>query len=195
MLKAYDNKKPKIDPEAWVADDATISGDVTVGPGCRIMPGARIVAEGDGAIRIGAWCIILENAVVRATARHSTVVGDHCLIGPNAHIVGATIGNEVFVATGACIFHGAVVGSGAEVRINAIVHLRTELEPGATVPIGWVAVGNPVQMLSPDKHEEIWALQKPLDFPGFVYGVDRATPHPMRMVTETLSKNLVSQLS
>lgn len=190
MLAAYDDKKPVIDPGAWVADDATVCGDVTIGPGCRIMPGARIVAEAGGAIRIGACCIVLENAVIRSTARHATSIGDHCLVGPNSHIVGATIGDEVFVATGASIFHGATVGAGSEVRINAVVHLRTELKPGATVPIGWIAVGNPAQFFSADRHEEIWALQQPLDFPGFVYGVDRGTPDLMRTAMETLSKSL-----
>ena len=28
-------------------------------------------------------------------------------------------------------------------------------------------------VLPPERHQEIWAAQKPLDFPGFVYGVSR----------------------
>ena len=47
------------------------------------------------------------------------------------------------------------------------------LEPGTVVPISWVAVGTPAQLLSPDRHEAIWAVQQALDFPGTVYGVDR----------------------
>jgi hypothetical protein len=58
------------------------------------------------------------------------------------------------------------------------------------VPIGWVAVGNPVQLLSPDKHEEIWAVQKPLNFPEWVYGFSRETPNLMKRVTEKLSNLL-----
>lgn len=42
-----------------------------------------------------------------------------------------------------------------------------------TVPINWIAVGNPVHILSPDKHDETWAIQKPLNFPLTVYGIDR----------------------
>jgi hypothetical protein len=42
---------------------------------------------------------------------------------------------------------------------------------GGLVPIGWVAVGD--QVLSPDRHEEIWAIQRELDFPGTVYGEPR----------------------
>ncbi|WP_298960836.1 hypothetical protein [uncultured Methylobacterium sp.] len=68
--------------------------------------------------------------------------------------------------------------------------MRTRLDAGATVPIGWIAVGDPARILSPDRHEEIWAIQKPLDFPGFVYGFDRATPALMREVTVRLSGTL-----
>jgi len=38
----------------------------------------------------------------------------------------------------------------AEVRINAIVHIRTVLPENAVVPLGWIAVGDPAQILPPD---------------------------------------------
>ena len=93
-------------------------------------------------------------------------IGDHTLVGTLASIAGATIGAEVFLASGARVFNGARVGSHCEVRINAIVHRNTVLPEGTVVPIGWVAVGDPVQLLSPDRHEEIGAAQPELDFPG-----------------------------
>jgi carbonic anhydrase/acetyltransferase-like protein (isoleucine patch superfamily) len=190
MLIEHRGKSPHIDPSAWVAPDATLCGDVTVGSGARVMHGARIIGEGGGTIRIGRQCIVMENAVVRASPRHPCTIGDHCLIGPNAHVTGATLERQVFVATGAAIFHGAHVGEGAEIRVHATVHLRTRLAPGATVPIGWVAVGDPARILSPDRHDEIWALQKPLNFPEWVYGFARDTPDLMVKVTTRLSEML-----
>lgn len=65
------------------------------------------------------------------------------------------------------------MGAGAEVRVNGTVHLRTALPPDAVVPIGWVAVGDPAEVLPPGDHERIWELQEPLDFPGTVFGVER----------------------
>jgi carbonic anhydrase/acetyltransferase-like protein (isoleucine patch superfamily) len=190
MIISYSQHAPRIDPDAWVATDATVCGDVTIGAGTRIMHGARIVAEGGGSIRVGRNCIVLENAVVRATTSHPCAIGDYCLVGPNSHVVGARIADEVFIATGAGVFHGAVVGERAEIRINGTVHLRSRLDAGATVPIGWIAVGDPAKILPPDRHEAIWALQEPLDFPGFVYGIDRSTPGLMRAVTARLSERL-----
>src|SRR5262249_950721 len=86
---------------------------------------------------------------------------------------GCTVESEVILATGATVFNGARIGRGAEVRVNAIVHLRTVLPAGATVPLGWIAVGDPAEILPPHEHERIWAIQKELDFPRYVFGVER----------------------
>ncbi|MGW4826604.1 hypothetical protein ACWEOG_03410 [Amycolatopsis japonica] len=73
------------------------------------------------------------------------------LIGPHSHVNGATVEDEVFVATGASLF------------------------PGAMLPIGWIAAGNPATLFSPDRHDELWELQRTLEFPQVVYGVPRGT--------------------
>jgi carbonic anhydrase/acetyltransferase-like protein (isoleucine patch superfamily) len=173
-----------------VAPDATVCGNVTIGPGARILHGARVIGEAGGTIQIGRDVIVMENAVIRASTKHPCTIGDHCLIGPNAHVTGATLEDEVFIATAAAIFHGASLGRGSEVRVHATVHLRTRLEPGAVVPIAWVAVGDPARILPPDRHDEIWTVQEPLNFPEWVYGLDRNTADLMRRVTARLSESL-----
>jgi carbonic anhydrase/acetyltransferase-like protein (isoleucine patch superfamily) len=172
MILTHEGKTPELHIDAYVAPNATVCGDVRLGPGVRVMFGACVVAEGQPLV-VGANTIIMENAVVRSTGEHATRIGASCLIGPHAHLVGCTLADAVFVATGAAVFHGATLGFGAEVRVHGVVHLRTSLPAHATVPIGWVAVGTPAEILPPEQHEAIWALQRPLDFPGFVYGVAR----------------------
>jgi carbonic anhydrase/acetyltransferase-like protein (isoleucine patch superfamily) len=193
MLINHDGVSPQIDPDAWVAPNAIVCGDVTIGPGCRIMYGAQVIAE-SGSISIGRECIIMENAVLRSSSRHSLQIGNNCLIGPNAHVVGCTVNDEVFIATGAAVFHSALLGKGSEVRVNGVVHLKTHLAAGETVPIGWVAVGNPARILPPNEHERIWEIQEPLDFPGTVYGFKRSKA-TMEKVTRRLSKVLDSHAS
>ena len=62
--------------------------------------------------------------------------------------------------------------------IHAVVHVNSKLAPDTTVPIGWIAAGDPAQLFSPDRHDELWRVQEPLDFPGTVYGLPRdATAH------------------
>ncbi|AOS44371.1 UDP-3-O-[3-hydroxymyristoyl] glucosamine N-acyltransferase [Lacunisphaera limnophila] len=190
MILSHQGKCPQIHPSAYIAPTATLCGDVTVGAHCRIMFGACLIAEG-GSIVIGSHGIVLENAVIRSTALHSVTIGNHCLVGPNAHLAGCTLEDEVFIATGACVFHAGILRARSEVRVNGVVHLKTELPEDATVPIGWVAVGSPVTILPPDQHERIWEIQKPLNFPLAVYGIERSEAS-MTRITERMATFLGS---
>ena len=181
--------QPRIHPDAVVAATAVISGDVEIGADCQILHGAVITAEG-GAITLGENVIVMENALIRATATNPVHIADHVLVGPMASVSGAVVEEEVFLATGTRVFNGARIGTRSEVRINAVVHLRTTLPADSIVPIGWVAVGDPVQVLPPDRHEEIWAAQRELDFPGYVFGLDRETPDLMVQLTERYGRSL-----
>lgn len=193
MLIKHAGTTPMIDGSAYVAPNAVVCGKVTIGPGCRIMHGAQIIAE-SGSISIGRECIIMQNAVLRSSERHPLTIGNNCLIGPNSHVVGCTIEDEVFIATGAAIFHSAHLGKGSEVRINGVVHLKSRLPAEEAVPIGWVAVGDPAKILPPNEHERIWEIQKPLNFPLTVYGLDRSEM-TMEKVTRRLSEILGSHTS
>jgi hypothetical protein len=59
--------------------------------------------------------------------------------------------------------------------------LATRLPADALVPIGWVAVGDPAEILPPERHDEIWGLQEPLEFPKTVFGVERPPPGSTNM--------------
>ena len=172
MLIRHRGLEPSIDPSAYVAPSATLVGDVRIAAGARIQHGAVLTAE-DGAVIIGADTVVMENALVRGRHSHPARIGSAVMIGPHAHVNGSTVEDEAFIATGAALFPGSVIGAGAEVRIHGVVQVNTVVAPGAVVPIGWIAVGDPATILPPEKHEEIWAIQRELDFPGTVYGVDR----------------------
>jgi carbonic anhydrase/acetyltransferase-like protein (isoleucine patch superfamily) len=174
MLLRHRGKAPTVDPDAYVAPTAVLCGDVRVGADARVLFGAVLTAE-DGRIEVGARTVVMENALIRGRARHAAVLGDDVLVGPHAHINGATVRDGCFLATGVAIFPGATVGAGCEVRINGVVHVNSALAPGTTVPIGWVAVGDPAEILPPNQHDDIWRIQRQLDFPGTLYGVPRDT--------------------
>jgi carbonic anhydrase/acetyltransferase-like protein (isoleucine patch superfamily) len=187
MLIEHAGARPRVDPSAYVAPTAVLCGDVEIGPDCRILFGAVLTAE-DGPVRLGERCIVMENAVLRGRAAHPLRLGDRVLIGPHAHVNGAEIGDEAFVATGASLFPGARMGARAEIRINGVLHVNSSLPAGAELPIGWVAVGDPAQMFPPGAHDEIWAVQRTLDFAGTVTGLDPASlagESAMPALTET----------
>jgi carbonic anhydrase/acetyltransferase-like protein (isoleucine patch superfamily) len=164
----------KVDPSASVAASAVLTGDVSVGPGSRILHGA--VLNGDlGPVRIGSDVVVMENAVLRGRAGHPLEIGDAVLVGPHAHLNGTRVADEVFIATGVSMFPGSSAARGCELRINSVLHVNSHLSENTVVPIGWIAAGEPAQLFSPDRHDELWAVQEPLDFPGTVYGMPRGT--------------------
>jgi len=180
MLIEHRGSVPEVHPSAYVAPTAVICGAVRIGPDARVLFGAVLTAE-DGQISVGARSVVMENAVIRGRARHPVVLGDDVLVGPHAHVNGARVGDGCFLATGVALFPGCVTGPGSEVRIGGIVQVNTVLPPGTMVPIGWVAVGDPAKIYPPGQHDQIWAIQESLDFPGTVYGVTRDTPAAERM--------------
>ena len=194
MLLEHQGRRPHIHASAYVAPNATVSGDVTIGPESRILFGAVLTAEG-GPVVLGRDCVVMEQAVLRGTKAHPLRLGDHVLVGPHAHLSGCTVEDNVFVATGASIFNGARLGARSTVRINGVVHIKTVLAPDAVVPIGWVAVGDPASILPPDAHDEIWAIQGPLNFSKTVFNLDPAPagqtnmPERMRRYAAALGKH------
>ena len=174
MLYEHRGRRPVVPESAYVAPSAVLCGAVVLGEGSRVLHGAVLTAE-NGEVHLGENSVVMENALVRGRADHPALIADAVLVGPHAHVNGATVEEEVFIATGAALFPGSVAGAGSELRINSVLQVNSRLEPGAVLPIGWIAVGNPAQLFSPDRHEELWAIQRDLDFPGTVYGVPRGT--------------------
>jgi len=119
---------------------------------------------------------VMENALIRGRGGHATRIGRNVIVGPHAHVNGAVVEDDAFLATGAALFPGARIGAGAEVRLHGVVHVNSVVPAGGLVPIGWVAVGDPAEVLPPGRHDDIWAIQEGLDFPGTVFGLARDTP-------------------
>lgn len=175
MLVRHRGIEPTVDPAAFVAPSAVVVGDVRIAAGARILHGAVLTAE-DGSVSVGADTVVMEHALIRGRAGHPALIGSAVLIGPHAHVNGSTVEDEAFIATNAALFPGSTVRAGAEVRVNGVVQVNTVLPAGTVVPIGWVAVGDPATVLPPERHDEIWAIQRELDFTGTVYGVAPGTP-------------------
>jgi carbonic anhydrase/acetyltransferase-like protein (isoleucine patch superfamily) len=169
-LYEHRGHQPVVDPSAYVAPTAILCGDVHIGADARVLFGAVITAE-DGHVRVGERCVVMENALLRGRGGYPTALGDDVLVGPHAHVNGASVADGCFLATGCALFPGSRLGENVEIRINGVVHANTSLPSGAVVPIGWVAVGDPAEILPPVQHDDIWAIQKDLGFTKTVYGV------------------------
>ena len=160
MILSSGTKKPKVHSSAYVAPTATVAGEVTIGAGCAVLHGAVIVAEG-AAVTIGADTVVMENAVLKASGgsvlQFPLQIGSRCIVGPQAYIVGATIGDGCFVASGTKIFNGAKLEDGSGVALGGIVHVNTRLRKGESVPMQHIAFGDPATIYPPEKAPEVHA--------------------------------------
>ena len=162
---------------------AVLSGRVRVGPGSCVLDGAVLSADG-GPVKIGANCVIMEHAVLRGTPRHGLTIGDHVLAGPHSYLTGCTIGDEVFIATGAMVFNGARMGRASSVALGGAVHIGCVVPPETRIPIGWVAVGDPARLYPPGEAGSIRAgLEAAGGFLPFVFGTDLAADRSQQMRT------------
>ena len=172
MILSSGTKKPSIHSSAYVAPSATIGGDVTIGPGCAVLHGAVITAEG-APVKIGKETVVMENAVLKASGgsalQFALTIGDHCIVGPHAYVVGATVGDGCFIASGAKIFNGARLDDGSGVALGAIVHVKAHLAAGASVPMQHIAYGDPAKIAPPERAAEIYAQ---IDFFADVFNVE-----------------------
>jgi carbonic anhydrase/acetyltransferase-like protein (isoleucine patch superfamily) len=189
MILSSGTKRPKIHSSAYVAPSAIVSGDVTIGAGCAVLHGAVVTAEG-APLQIGEQCVVMENAVLRASGGSALAfplkIGDRCIVGPHAYVAGATIGDGCFVASGAKIFNGATLEDGSGVALGGIVHVKSRLRAGASVPMQHIAFGDPAIVYPPEKAPEI---HEKMNFYADVFNLE-ASDDVRARAAETYSKFL-----
>jgi hypothetical protein len=106
------------------------------------------------------------------------------LAGPHCYLTGCTIGDEVFIATGAMVFNGARMGRASSVALGGAVHIGCVVPPETRIPIGWVAVGDPARLYPPGQASEIRAgLEEAGGFLPLVFGTDPAADRSQQMRT------------
>lgn len=188
MIIKHRGIEPNIDPTAYIAPTATIIGDVKIGANSKVMFGAVINSEGSR-ISIGENSIISENAVIRATAEgnkdHPVNIGDNVFIGPHSTILGATLESCSYIATGATILQGAKISSGAVVTVGVLIHANTVIPNDFFVPPNMTAVGDPVQLFSPDQKEDVGKAIMSVGFANVAFNINPSGKSRSEIYKET----------
>ncbi|MHC3002737.1 gamma carbonic anhydrase family protein [Gordonia metallireducens] len=127
-IYALDDREPVLGNDTYVHPDAVVIGAVTLGDGVSVWPGA--VLRGDyGTITIGERSNIQDGTVIHCTVFEPTVIGARCVVGHNAHIEGATIGDDCLIASGSVVLNGSTIGNGAIVGAGAVVPFKFDVPP------------------------------------------------------------------
>jgi len=148
MIRNFEDKRPNIHEEVFVADSADIIGDVTLEKNVNIWFGAVLRADGMP-IYVGEGTNIQDNCVVHIhNEKFSTYIGKNVTVGHSAIVHACKVGDNCLIGMGAIILDGAEIGS------NTIVAAGSIVPPGKIIPSGVLCMGSPVKVLRDLTEEE-----------------------------------------
>lgn len=130
--RAFHGIEPKIDEEAFVAEEAFLSGDVRVAKYASVWPG--VVARGDIAhISIGECSNVQDLSCLHVADDKPCIIGDYVTVGHCACLHGCEIEDHVLIGMGATVLTGAKVGRGSIIAAGALVLENAVIPPNSLV--------------------------------------------------------------
>lgn len=155
----------RISPQAFIGEGVTLGEGVTVGPGAVILgpcviednvwigPGAQIGAPPEmsslpqnaawtgellhAGVRLCAGAVIRECAVIHQGTYRETTVGARSWVLNRAYLAhDVLLGEDSTVSAGVSIGGHCVIGDRVNIGMNAVVHQRRVIAPGAMIGMG-----------------------------------------------------------
>lgn len=132
IIKKVMGKAPAIHQSVFLADTAAITGNVTMAEQSSAFYG--VSARGDSApIRVGARSNLQDNVVLHADEGYPCTIGEDVSVGHAAIVHGATVGDGALIGMNATVLNGATVGAGSLVAANSMVPEGMEIPPNSMV--------------------------------------------------------------
>lgn len=119
MIKSFGRKKPKVDPTAFVSENAYLVGDIKIGKSSSIWPGAVLRAD-RFRIQIGSNCCIQDNCVIHAGVA-DVIIGNNVIVGHGSVIHCSTIGNNVLIGMNTTLGIFAEIGDDCMIGAHSMV--------------------------------------------------------------------------
>ncbi len=136
MLYSLDNRVPKIAPDAWIADSASVIGSVILEAGASVWFNCVLRGDNDE-LRVGENSNIQDGSVLHTDAGVKLVVGRNCTVGHQVMLHGCTIGDNSLVGIQSVILNGAEIGR------NSILGAGSLVPEGKKFPDGVLLFGSP----------------------------------------------------
>src|SRR5699024_763825 len=120
IIKKVLGKAPRIDESVFLAETAAITGEVTMAENSSAFYG--VSARGDSApITVGARSNLQDNVVLHADAGFPCTIGADVSVGHAAIVHGATVGDGALIGMNAAVLNAAQGGAGSLVDANSLV--------------------------------------------------------------------------
>ncbi len=123
---------PQIDPDAWVAPNASVIGQVSLAAGASVWYGATLRAEVEP-IEVGEGSNIQDGVTVHVDPGFPCRIATGVTVGHNVVLHGCTVEQDSLVGMGAVVLNGAVIGAGSLVAAGAVVPQGMVVPPRSLV--------------------------------------------------------------
>lgn len=156
MIMDFNGKHPKIDPTAFIAENAMVIGDVNVGPGSNIW--FYSIVRGDmNYIRIGTKVNIQDACVLHIDKKfYPLFIEDEVVLGHRVVAHGCTIRRGALIGIGTILLNGSEIGEGSIVGAGSVV------TPGTIIPPRTLALGAPAKPIRPLNEKDLEMMKDTL---------------------------------
>ena len=147
---------PKVDPDSWIAPNATLIGQVEVAKGASIWWNCTVRGDTD-LLSVGENSNIQDNSVLHTDPGIPMVVGKNVTVGHRVILHGCTIGDNTLIGMGSTLLNGSVIGK------NCLIGANTLIPEGKVIPDRSLVVGLPGRIVRELTDEEVANLQLSAD--------------------------------
>ena len=129
---------PRLAPDAWVAESATVVGRVELRAGASVWYGA--VVRGDNEwITIGERSNVQDGSVLHTDLGSPLTLGADVTVGHQVMLHGCTVGDNTLIGIQSVIMNGAKIGR------NSIVGAGSLVTEGKEFPDNSLIIGSPAR--------------------------------------------------
>jgi len=141
-------RRPQIDPSAYVHESAVLIGAVVLGPRASVWPGAVLRADNEP-IEIGEETNVQDGCVLHTDPGLPIRIGARVSIGHQSMLHGCSIGDGSLIGIQAVILNECVIGQNCLVGAAALLTERNQ------IPDGSMVIGAPAKVHRTLRPEEI----------------------------------------
>jgi len=144
----YKGKKPRIDANAFIMNNATLIGDVVISSDVLIL--ANAVLRGDfNQIYVGEKVCIQENSILNPVFQEPIRIEGHSIIGYGAKVHGGEIKKGVFIGMNSIILPGVKIGEYSLIAAGSVLTENMKVSPRSLV------MGAPAKVVREIRDEDI----------------------------------------
>ena len=142
---------PQIDPQSWVAPNATLIGQVVLARNASVWWQCTLRGDTDRLI-VGENSNIQDGSVLHTDPGLQLVVGANVTVGHKVTLHGCTIGDGSLIGMGAILLNRSVIGK------NSLVGANTLIPEGKVFPERVLIVGSPGKVVRELSDDEVARL-------------------------------------